>query len=718
MSADIKSTELIKQYRRIIYGGLLLIILVTLGNAIYLSKQLKQGFLDSEVQHGDEILQVLNQTISVSLNHIDRMRFSIESARRHPELNPHSSAISYLTKQNSAPLTQGLWDTVPQPLKEAVGQVFVASNHRDITFDLTTLLPMMPSVIATHQQHGEFQWSYYYDAGQTLTQLYPSVSHDDILAATGTTNMDDAIAVIYEAGGTFPLKLVSPEANPDKQKIWTTPYMDAGGKGMMISLLAPIYDQDAFVGAVGTDITLKVLSEELGKLRSKLGQFAIIDSAGTLIADNGGYLKGKTTAINQNEVLTLIQPGEAHNVSSSTLQTHSNGYWVSYTLANTPWVLVLEIKASTIQGHIFEAILPYLMMGGIFTVILLFIVLYQHWNFSQPALQLAQFVEELPEQESITVPEIPKRWTHWFNRAATTENDRRSHLKTIEKQTEELEQRVIERTQELQKALESLKTTQNELVHSEKLAGLGSLVAGVSHELNTPIGNALLVASSLRQFNQDFVASMQQGLRKSVLDNYIEQSSDSAESIEVNLHRAAELIASFKQVAVDQTSYQRRGFNLPDILHELRITMAPNLSRQQIVLNEKLSDTIAMDSYPGPLTQVLMNLLTNTSTHAFTNQTEKVVSITCSLVDETNAQIEVTDNGHGIAAENLSKIFEPFFTTRLGKGGSGLGLNIAYNIVTGLLGGDITVTSDKEVGTTFTLSLPLKAPEKEESEKS
>nr|WP_282437212.1 ATP-binding protein [Vibrio amylolyticus] len=694
-----------------IYGGLLLIILLTLGNAIYLSKQVKNQILSQELHHGDETLLALTQTISVSLNHIDRMRYAIENARQHPELTPRSPTIKYLAEQGSSTSTQGLWDSIPEPLKASVGQVFVLSDIRDITFDLASLLPMMPGVVATHQQHSEFQWSYYYDGQKALTQLYPWVLSSDILAATNTDNMDDALAVIYEAGGTFPLDLVGEEQNSEGIKVWTQPYMDAGGKGMMISLLAPIYESDNFVGAVGTDITLKVLDKILIELRSDLGHFAIVDQNGTVIADSEGYLKGKTEAVKQEEVLSLTSIDEARKVETGLLQTDQNGNWVSYKLEDTPWNLVLEIESSKIQNHIFETILPYLIMGGLFAALLLFTVLYQHWNFSQPALQLAQFVEELPRQFPIDIPDIPSKWQYWFVSAANTETARRQHVSTIEKQTLELEQRVEERTHDLQEALKTLKATQDELVHSEKLAGLGSLVAGIAHELNTPIGNALLVSSSIKQFNKEFVTATQEGLRKSVLDNYLAQSNESADSIERNLHRAAELITSFKQVAVDQTSYQRRQFDLPEILHELRVTMTPTLSKDLISLEENLTESIAMDSYPGPLTQVLMNLLSNAVTHAFSGKENRQVTISCSLINDHTAAIKVLDNGVGIEQEVLPKVFDPFFTTRLGKGGSGLGLNITYNIVTGLLGGDIKVESTVGSGSCFIIELPLNAPE-------
>ncbi|MCW8333466.1 sensor histidine kinase [Vibrio paucivorans] len=711
--SHISANALIRRYRLIIYSGLLLIVILTLGNAAYLSKQLKSQAINEETHRALQTLLSLNQTVSVSLTHVDNMRSAVETARGTPELIQAKQTLDYINSQAANSPHGAPWQNLPDKLKNILGQLFIRSNARDLSLDQLALLSMMPAVNVTHQLYPEFQWSYYYDADQAMTQVYPWLGHDVILTATGTSTIDEAINVIYEAGGTFPLDLVNPQANTRRNKVWTTPYMDAGGKGMMVSLLAPIYNQDTFIGAVGTDITLKVLDKILSKAHGHIGRLVLVDNQGLVVGDSEGALKSKTEAVTHEQVFSFVPAGETHTVPQGELQSSANGYWLSYSLDNTPWNLVVELPMSQIRSHILGAILPYLILGGVFALLLLFVVLYQHWSFSQPALQLAKFVEELPKRDPIRVPSIPDKWRYWFESAANTEIARREHLETINKHNQELEQRVAERTQELEKALAQLKATQDELVRSEKLAGLGSLVAGVAHELNTPIGNALMVSTTLKDINKEFVAELEQGLKRSVLDQYIEQSSESADSIERNLHRAAELITSFKQVAVDQSSYQRRQFDLPEILHELRVTMTPNLTRHQIQLEEAFEGAISMDSYPGPLTQVLMNLLSNAVAHAFSEQdtSQKLVTIRCTLTNANTACIKVTDNGCGIEQKHLSKIFDPFFTTRLGQGGSGLGLNIAYNIVTGLLGGDIKASSTLGEGTTFSIELPLNAPD-------
>ena len=173
------------------------------------------------------------------------------------------------------------------------------------------------------------------------------------------------------------------------------------------------------------------------------------------------------------------------------------------------------------------------------------------------------------------------------------------------------------------------------------------------------------------------------------------------------------MIASFKQVAVDQSSYQRRPFELAEVIHEMRLTLSPTLRRSQVELEEDVASPVRMDSYPGPLTQVLMNLVNNAVAHAFEHVTQpKVVRIVCRMLDAQRVRIQVQDNGCGIDEANLARIFDPFFTTKMGRGGSGLGLHIVYTLVTDLLGGTVQAQSQKGQGSCITLELPLVAPDK------
>ena len=274
-----------------------------------------------------------------------------------------------------------------------------------------------------------------------------------------------------------------------------------------------------------------------------------------------------------------------------------------------------------------------------------------------------------------------------------------------------LEQRVALRTQELSSALDHLTTAQTELVRTEKMAALGSLVAGIAHELNTPIGNSLTVASTLQDQTKAFVTEMGRGLTRSRLEEYVGTIQEGAGILMRGLRHAADLVSSFKQVAVDQTSINRRRFDLRETVNEILLTMGPAIRKTNHVVECTIPDGIRLESYPGPFGQILTNLVNNALLHAFEGMEQGLVTISAVRLDADWVAVSVQDNGIGIPDHNLSRVFDPFFTTKLGRGGSGLGLNIVYNLVQDVLGGSITVSNvSANNGACFTLTLPVSAP--------
>lgn len=263
---------------------------------------------------------------------------------------------------------------------------------------------------------------------------------------------------------------------------------------------------------------------------------------------------------------------------------------------------------------------------------------------------------------------------------------------------------------ELSTALATLRRAQDDLVRSEKLAALGRMVAGIAHELNTPIGNALMMVSLLDDRLRALVdASAPGGPQASQLAQLAADGRQAARLAMTNIARANELIATFKRVAVDQASSQRRSFDLARTIDDVVETLMPLLANKPYALKRDLEAGIAMESFPGPLGQVITNLVHNALLHGFDGRESGTMTITARREGEASAMIVFADDGVGVPEENVRHIFDPFFTTKLNQGGSGLGLNIVHNLVTTVLGGRIEVSSHG-AGTRFAIVIPRNAP--------
>jgi signal transduction histidine kinase len=273
-----------------------------------------------------------------------------------------------------------------------------------------------------------------------------------------------------------------------------------------------------------------------------------------------------------------------------------------------------------------------------------------------------------------------------------------------------LEARVAQRTAELQRALEHLHQSQEELAHSAANATLSTMIAGVSHELGTPLGNSKMVASAMAEHARDMVRDMQGGLlTRSGLEQFMEQVTEGIVLLQRNLERSVELLADFSQVAADQASEQWRQFDLARTAREILHTLSPSLKRHPYQVVVDIPDGIAMDGLPGPLGQVFINLVNNAFLHAFDGRSNGVLTIEGRL-DGGQVRLGFIDNGVGMAPEHLAKLFEPFFSTKIGKGGTGLGMAIVRNLVNKTLGGRITVASTLGEGTRFDIVLPRVLP--------
>lgn len=302
---------------------------------------------------------------------------------------------------------------------------------------------------------------------------------------------------------------------------------------------------------------------------------------------------------------------------------------------------------------------------------------------------------------------LPIKDTHgavvkWFG-TNTEISERKQAEQTLRQVNEDLEMRVEERTIELRQAMA-------QIVETQKLASLGVLVAGVSHELNTPLGNIVMMTSALSDRIGDFLDVAHEGkLTRGGLNFALTEWKNACDIVVRNAQRANGLIDSFKRVSVDQANQHRRKFDLRETLQDILITLAVMIRRAKITTEIHVPDGIEMDSFPGHLEQILSNLIVNSIRHGFDGMEGGCITISAK---EKNGWVDLIylDNGRGIAKEFQSRVFEPFYTTKLGQGGSGLGMSIVHNLTHAIFKGRVKLESEIGQGVHLTFSLPCVTP--------
>ncbi len=269
-------------------------------------------------------------------------------------------------------------------------------------------------------------------------------------------------------------------------------------------------------------------------------------------------------------------------------------------------------------------------------------------------------------------------------------------------------ERLQKSHEELKSANKHLVENQEQLIQTEKMASLGRLVAGVSHELNTPVGIGVTAASHLLKLTSKIETSYKNNtLTKSAIEDYLTDASEISRIILEHLNRTSELIRSFKMVSVDQASEEKRMFNLKSYIESVLLSLSPKLKKTNLHIETNCPDSLELNSYPGSFAQILTNLIVNSMDHAYENNAKGLIRIDVSLKKDNRILFKYSDDGKGISKENQKEIFEPFFTTNRFGGGTGLGMHIVFNIVTQVFKGNIICESEEGKGTAFIIDFPI-----------
>lgn len=367
------------------------------------------------------------------------------------------------------------------------------------------------------------------------------------------------------------------------------------------------------------------------------------------------------------------------------------------------------------------------------SVLILFILLssgFLAWRFqriiSDPIHTLTRFMRQVARTgeysatidtaNTIDVQELSralntllKRMQGYVERNHTMEQEYQSLNAGLEEMVNQRTTALKEANQELIQTLEKLHQFQRQIVQNEKMASLGDMVAGVAHEVNTPIGLGVtastMMLDRLKTLKDDFESK---NLKASSMQKFIAEGEENLNIIYRNLNRAAELISSFKQVAVDQSSENSRVFVLPQLIDEILLSMRPRLKKVKHKITVECDEELCIESKAGPINQILINLIMNSIIHGFDGIESGEIVIKAAMLGKHSLKMTYTDNGLGIPEDLRKKIFDPFVTTKRGQGGSGLGMHLVYNLITQALNGSITVESQPNHGVKFDIIFPVK----------
>lgn len=528
---------------------------------------------------------------------------------------------------------------------------------------------------------------------------------------------------------------------PGAKVAWSEPYVDEVSGVAMITVSSPIKKNGRVIGVTTVDIGLEELIRHINKMEvGKSGYSFLISSSGTqlgtLVAEQHPRIENTEQNMKKlKEIANAVIKEDQTGIMETVL--NGKGVFVVFTpIGDTGLRLVMVMPVreafASVQWILTQNII--VLIVAIIALTVMIFRLFEH-KVSLPLQRLNHHAACIGRGDfdhliEITSDDEIGQLCMTFNTMAATI---RKNIEAIRKTNQalrqiqdELEVKVEMRTQDLMainqelqavnqestQNLEQLKQTQNYLVESEKMASLGNLVAGIAHEINTPIGVSVTAVSHLQVITQELNDLYKNGTlsRKNLMD-YLAESEEAATIMYSNLQRASQLIRSFKQVSVDQSNESMRLFNVKKYLSEILLTLQPKFKRTNHKIITECDENLEIYSFPGAFAQIITNLVMNSLVHGY--DPHDIGEITIKIIkDDERVHLTYSDDGKGMEDAVVEKIFNPFFTTKRGMGGTGLGLSILYNIVTQQFSGTVECVSEVGKGAAFMIKFPIKQEKK------
>lgn len=469
--------------------------------------------------------------------------------------------------------------------------------------------------------------------------------------------------------------------------IWMDPYFNANIDIEMLSYIKPLFVDGKAIGVVGIDVNFERFKSIVTRV-PKVGEAVLLNQKYHFLVHDTFLFEDTLSSIDEGGLASVQRVMEKRSDGIVEFELFGVPKILGFSRLNNGWIVVVAMTENEAFVNLNKTV-NFLILLNLGTVIIMTIIAYFVGKYLNQILIRKQELEDIVQQRT-------KELKHM-------NEELESSMVNLEENQSEL-MRVNE---DLEDSLDRLKKTQEQLIVSEKFASLGQLVAGVAHEINTPLG----IGVTMNSYMEDMlmvVKSMFEAdtLTKKQLQEYFESNVEAMDLSIKNLNRAADIVDTFKQVAQDQSTHDIRRINLKDYIQKILTNLTPEVNTLIHRVYVKCDDTIEIVTYPGVLAQILTNLVMNSLVHGFENHDAGEIHIEVTVVNDL-IQLIYRDNGRGIELRNKEKVFNPFFTTKRNKGSAGLGLHIIHNLVTQTLKGTIRLESEPSKGVEFHLQFPI-----------